>query len=139
MATLEKLRDVVKIRREVEEMIREIEEFLKNNDTRQSTETVCYNDKVRLVCIPRGCIAHILSNDEAVYTILVSDDSVIEVNIIDWKNKIISRNVGDEEIAKVLREMNAENHMDRCLGMYMERKGELLSKLKAVIAMLRIL
>jgi hypothetical protein len=138
MVTLEKLRDVIKIRREVNNVIGEVKKFVDDNDTRYSVETVCYNDKVRLLCMPRGCVAHILDNDEAVYSILVIDDSVIEVNIVDWKNKVVNMDVGDEEIAKVLREMNAESYMDRCLGMYMENKGELLSKLKAVIALLSI-
>jgi len=138
MVTLEKLRDVIKIRREVNNVIDEVKKFVDDNDTRYSVETVCYNDKVRMLCTPRGCVAHILDNDEAVYSVLVIDDSVIEVNIIDWKNNVVNRNVGDEEIAKVLREMNAENYIDKCLGMYMENKGELLSKLKTVIALLSI-
>jgi hypothetical protein len=136
MVGISNLSNIIRIRRDVEELMRKLKRFIDENDVEGKMETACNTGKVKLMCMPNGCVVHVLDNDKARYSLIIDNS---ELTIIDWSSKTMKNPNNDEEIDRILRELGAEKDMEECINEYISGKEELLSKLKTVMVLLNIL
>jgi hypothetical protein len=135
--TINTLKEMLRMRREIEELFEELKEFIENNDIEGKMETVCETPKIRFMCMPRGCVIHVMINDyKARYTLIISDKEpgILSTTIIDWAEKA-TRILDNEDLNKVLKEMNAEEDLKMCVERYVAEKQDLLNKLNAIKAL----
>jgi hypothetical protein len=137
MVGINNLSDIIRIRRDVEVFMKKLKEFIEENDIEGKMETACNKDKIKLMCMPNGCVVHILDGDKARYSLIISNPP--ELTIIDWNSKTTQNLNNNEEVNRILRELGAEEDMEECISEYISEKEELLSKLKAVMTLLNIL
>jgi len=136
MISINKLNNIIRIRRDVEELMKKLKGFIDENDVEGKMEAVCNADRIKFMCMPNGCVVHVLDNDKARYSIIIDNS---ELTIIDWNSKTMKNPNNDDEVNMILRELGAEKDMEECINKYILGKEVLLSKLKAVMLLLNIL
>jgi hypothetical protein len=139
MIVVSTLKEVIKLRREVEELLKELKEFIEGHSIEGKIETVCETPRIAFMCVPMGCVIHVLDGGRARYTIMVSDrlPKALSATLIDWL-KHVTTVLADEDLSKVLKEMGAEEDLKICVERYISSKKDLLSKLTAIKAVLEI-